>query len=97
MTQPVSFDTVRRVGDVRVERVLSGTNAVQAADTRAQPAAEHVPVSKLTEIARRLAAEGPPVDHARIAQISQAIASGAYRIDAAAIADAMLRRLSLAD
>jgi flagellar biosynthesis anti-sigma factor FlgM len=44
------------------------------------------------ELARALAEEGPPVDHARLAQISQAIASGDYRIDAAAIADALLGR-----
>ena len=41
-------------------------------------------------MARELADAGPPVDHARIAQIRQAISLGSYRIDPGAIADAML-------
>lgn len=93
MTQPVSYHPLRPTDKIRVER----SAPPKAGDAHSPPVAANVPVSKLTEIARRLAAEGPPVDHARIAQISQAIAAGTYRVDAAAIADAMLRRLSLSD
>jgi flagellar biosynthesis anti-sigma factor FlgM len=42
-------------------------------------------------MARELTDAGPPVDHARIAQIRQAISLGSYRIDPSAIADAVLR------
>jgi negative regulator of flagellin synthesis FlgM len=48
-------------------------------------------LSTLTAMARELSDAGPPVDHARIAQIRQAIAQGSYRIDPNAIADAVLR------
>jgi flagellar biosynthesis anti-sigma factor FlgM len=57
--------------------------------------AEHptttVSLSKLTAIARELAAAEAPVDFARIAQIRQAISLGSYRIDPNVIADAVLR------
>lgn len=95
MTQPVSFSPARAPADVRTDRIAATArhNALTAAaGAGAVAPVADVPLPSLTRLARALAAEGPPVDHARLAQISQAIASGDYRIDAAAIADALLGR-----
>lgn len=64
--------------------------AIRSPD-RIEPAApvgdrEHLDPSSIAE----LVGAGPPVDHEKVAQIRQAIAAGAYRIDAKAIADAMI-------
>ena len=45
---------------------------------------------KLVSMAADLAKAGPPVDHAKIAQLRQAIARGEYSTDADAIAHAMV-------
>lgn len=93
MTQPVSFSPARAPADVRTDRIAAtALHNVLTADAGAVAPVADVPLPRLTRLARTLAAEGPPVDHARLAQISQAIASGDYRIDAAAIADALLGR-----
>ncbi|MFD1766781.1 flagellar biosynthesis anti-sigma factor FlgM [Sphingorhabdus buctiana] len=86
MTQPISFRPLHGPGSVR----RTGAETVPAAPSSGQQSAS-VPLARLTGLARALANEGPPVDHARIAQIRQAIASGSYRPDANAVADAMLR------
>jgi flagellar biosynthesis anti-sigma factor FlgM len=94
MTQPVSFNPTRAVGEKRIAAMSK--NDVQVASmaaTNAPAAQPNVPLSKLTTIAKELVAAGPPYDLARIAQISQAIATGDYKIDVAAIADAMLLRM----
>jgi len=93
MTQPVSFSPARAPADLRSDRIAAPArhNALTTKESATAPVAD-VPLSRLTGLARALAQEGPPVDHARLAQISQAIASGDYRIDAAAIADALLGR-----
>ncbi len=44
----------------------------------------------LVTLAQDLAKQGPPVDYARIAQISQAIAQGSFAIDVREIARAMV-------
>jgi flagellar biosynthesis anti-sigma factor FlgM len=95
MTQPVSFNPARAVGERRIAVAPKSETAV--ASLPAQTAVPSMPLSKLTSLAHDLAAEGPPYDLARIAQVSQAIASGDYRIEVAAIADAMLRRMPPAD
>lgn len=84
MTQPVSFTPLR-----------AGQPVAKATSARATPVdtsenVPPVPVARLTQLAHELAMQEPPVDHARIAQLRQAIASGEYRPDAKAIADAML-------
>ena len=86
MTQPIAFRPLLApkplaVGEVHKQLPVSAKIS--------QPVA--VPLARLTSLVKSLADEGPPVDHARIAQLRQAIASGHYRPDAAAIADAMLR------
>lgn len=45
---------------------------------------------KLIRMANDLAAQGPPIDTARIAGIRQAIALGSYRVDPTRIANAIL-------
>jgi flagellar biosynthesis anti-sigma factor FlgM len=91
MTQPVSFSPARAPADVRTDRIAATARHNALTAGAVAPVAD-VPLPRLTRLASALAAEGPPVDHARLAQISQAIASGDYRIDAAAIADALLGR-----
>ncbi len=45
---------------------------------------------KLVSMAQELAAQGPPIDYAKISQLRQAMAVGAYRLDADRIAQALL-------
>ncbi|MGC1470788.1 MAG: flagellar biosynthesis anti-sigma factor FlgM [Sphingorhabdus sp.] len=84
MTQPVSFTPLRTSHSVAQAPAARDT-PVNAAEN-----APPVPVARLSRLANELAMQAPPVDHARIAQLRQAIASGDYRPDAQAIADAML-------
>ncbi len=48
------------------------------------------PVPRLLDLVADLAQSGPPVDYVRIAQVRRAIADGSYRIDANALAKAIL-------
>ena len=52
------------------------------------PARSSLP--QLVNLATELARQGPPVDHARIAQIKAAIANGYYEVDVNRIAAAIL-------
>lgn len=89
MVDPVSFGPLRPIG----QRGLAAPKGEVADGGIAASAVQASPVSlsKLTAAARALAQAGPPVDYARIAQIRQAIATGGYRPDAEAIANAVLR------
>lgn len=87
MTQPISFRPLRAREPLAHPALLQG----EAVAARTTSQAAHVPVARLTGLARTLASQEPPIDHARIAQIRQAIASGGYRPEAEAIAKAMLR------
>ncbi len=94
MALPISLSPAPIGGDKRIVKAtpnqFDGARQSSQGITLPQP---RVPLSKLTEAARRLVGEGPPFDNVRIAQIRQAIASGQYRTDAAAIADAILSRV----
>ena len=46
---------------------------------------------KLIGLASELASQGPPIDHAKIARVREAIVLGTYRVRPEAIADALLR------
>ena len=46
--------------------------------------------TQLVRVAKELASEPAPVDHARVAQIKASISSGTYRTDPEAIASALL-------
>jgi negative regulator of flagellin synthesis FlgM len=54
----------------------------------APPTSASVP--RLLDLVADLAQAGPPVDYARIAQIRRAIADGSYKIDADAVAKALV-------
>lgn len=47
-------------------------------------------ISRLMELAADLAQLGPPIDYAKIAQVRRAIADGTYKIDADAVAMAII-------
>ena len=61
----------------------------------AQQLSPQLSASRLADLARDLAEAGPPVAHARIARLRQAIAQGSYEVDAGRIADALLRQLAV--
>lgn len=84
MTQPVSFTPLR------ASQTVAKATSARATPVNAPEDAPLVPVARLTRLAHELAMQEPPVDHVRIAQLRQAIASGDFRPDAQAIADAML-------
>lgn len=70
--------TVRSEGTGKNEPVAK----VDAADAQASDA--------VTTPAAELAAQGAPIDSAKVASIREAIANGTYKIDAKAIADRMI-------
>ena len=94
MVDPISFGPLRSVEHRKTKAAPRPANAASKAPTATLAAEQATPkfsLSKLTAMARELSDAGPPVDHARIAQIRQAISLGSYRIDPSAIADAVLR------
>lgn len=86
MAQPVSFSPLR------ASQAVAPAAPVRNDPHKMPEVKASVPVARLTILARELAKQEPPVDHARIAQLRQAIASGGYRPEARAIADAMLHQ-----
>ena len=102
MVNPVNFGPLRPVDDRRFHAnkagdTGNGTAIRSSAGQAAEIASPQVPLAKLTNLARQLAESGPPVDYAKIAQISQAISQGRYKVDAQAVADAMLRFYAAGD
>jgi flagellar biosynthesis anti-sigma factor FlgM len=94
MVDPILFGPLRSVEHRKAAAAsnpaTSGGKAVEAS-VKADQATPKVSLSKLTALARELADAGTPIDHARIAQIRQAISLGSYQIDPNAIADAVVR------
>ncbi len=70
--------------------VASGKAKKSDVSVASVPTTQRPSLPKLVRLANDLAAQGPPVDFARIAEIRQAIALGTYRVDANRIAVAML-------
>jgi negative regulator of flagellin synthesis FlgM len=73
---------------------FAAANTVETAAAKHHKAvstADPASLSKLINLARTLADQGPPIDSAKIAQVRQAIADGNYQIDVEALANAMLR------
>jgi len=73
----------------------------RTANVRSEGVAKNEPVAKvesadaqasgtITTPAAELAAQGAPIDTAKVASIREAIANGSYKIDAKAIADRMI-------
>ena len=90
MVDPISFGPLRPV-EHRKTVVANPESKSSATAVKTEQATPTFSLSKLTALARELTDAGPPVDHARIAQIRQAISLGSYRLDPGAIADAVLR------
>lgn len=65
-------------------------DAAPAPKARPTELALSASLPKLVNLARELAEQGPPVDHAKIAQVRQAIAQGSYHIDTEKLATAIL-------
>ena len=90
MVDPISFGPLRSVEHRKSVAAKPESNSAAVA-MKTEQATPTFSLSKLTAMARELTDAGPPVDHARIAQIRQAISLGSYRLDPSAIADAVLR------
>jgi len=86
----LQVSSISRIAPAR--RVANGSESPSVATARAVGnAPASVPVTRLTSLAKELGEQGPPVDHARIAMLRDAIASGAYTVDATLIANAAVR------
>ncbi len=84
MVDPVS-------GPSRPNAVMPGAAAPRRDPVRTLPVTTaSATLPQLVGLAADLIAQGPPVDFARIALIRQAIASGGYKPDPQAIANAIL-------
>lgn len=77
-----------RAGAVR--KLAAGSAAGRPDAPVPTAAGEAAPATRLLGLTRTLAEQGPPVDVARVAALRTAIAGGDYRVDAAALAQAML-------
>ncbi len=74
-----------------VKNAKAGTAASRPVPVAPRPVqVQGASLPKLVRMANDLAAMGPPVDAARIAEIRQAIATGNYPVDPQTIADAIL-------
>ena len=94
MVDPISFGPLRSVEHRKTAAAPTQPHAESKAAAGSLAAEQAIPkfsLSTLTALVRDLADAGPPIDHARIAQIRQAISLGSYRVDPNAIADAVLR------
>ncbi|WP_260597351.1 flagellar biosynthesis anti-sigma factor FlgM [Sphingomonas endolithica] len=75
---------------IKTERGVAPVPRIVPAATRAQePALDSVSPSAIASTARSFAAT-PPIDHARVAQLRQAIAEGSFTIRPDKIADKMI-------
>jgi negative regulator of flagellin synthesis FlgM len=94
MIDPVRTGQVSRPGKVvtTIDNARRATVPAQGTAADAVNAESSAPVSlaRLVTLAADLASAGPPVDYQRIAGIRQAIADGSYKLDADAVAKAMV-------
>ena len=88
MVDPARFGAVQPVTPVRPRDTIATHPQTQR--STAQAPAQHTSLPQLLNMVAELATHGPPVDHAKIAQIRQAIAFGSYRADPDAIAGALI-------
>ncbi len=90
-----------RTGSVTPIAIRAATTAVDGTEVRrltpqdlrpaqGTPSASSASLPRLLDLVAELAHSGPPVDYARIAQVRRAIADGSYRIDANALAKAII-------
>ena len=95
MVDPARFGAVQPVSPVRSRDTVATlvphrASQYNAAQTPAQQTSHQTSLPQLLNMVAELATHGPPVDHAKIAQIRQAIAFGSYRADPDAIAGALI-------
>jgi len=83
VTGPVRTGAVRRLAAGSAEAARPGAPVSAASGETAS-------ATRLLGLTQTLAEQGPPVDVARIAALRTAIAGGDYRVDAGALAQAML-------
>jgi negative regulator of flagellin synthesis FlgM len=86
MVDPARFGAVQPVTPVRPRDTI----ATQTQRSAAQTPSQQTSLPQLLNMVAELATHGPPVDHAKIAQLRQAIAFGSYRADPDAIAEALI-------
>lgn len=86
MVEPVTLWPVRSVSKSMPEEGARLART-QSASSRPHPTENSLP--KLVSLAADLAKADAPIDHAKVAQIQQAIAHGEYAIDVNATAHAM--------
>ncbi len=77
-----------RAGAVR--KLAAGSTAARPDAPIPAAIGETASTTRLLGLTRTLAEQGPPVDVARVAALRTAIAGGDYRVDAGALAQAML-------
>lgn len=86
MVDPVTLWSMRPVSRSVKDDGARATRT-ETTPTRGTPAGHSLP--KLVSLASDLAKAGPPVDHAKIAHLRQAIAQGEYSVDVDRLAHAM--------
>jgi len=94
MIDPVQRGRVSAIATNAARPNLATQTTPKAVTVSEAPAASTrsgLPMTRLLDLAADLARAEPPVDYARIAQVRRAIADGAYQIDSAALAKAMIR------
>lgn len=84
MINAVGPTGIARTNSVRSEGMAKSEPVAKIEGTDAQAS------GAITTPAAELAAQGAPIDTAKVASIREAIANGTYRIDAKAIADRMI-------
>ncbi len=85
----------RVVASQTYEKMTPATNKAEAPPVTPVKATSSVAVSVLADLARQLARQEPPIDHARIAQLRTAIAQGHNNVDAEEVASALARHFGL--
>ncbi len=88
MVDPVTLWPLRAVSKSVTDEGARKTHA-QTVSTSTRVTAVSLP--KLVNLTAELAKAGPPMDHAKIAQLSRAIAHGEYSHDVDAIPNSMIR------
>lgn len=77
------------------DKMTPATAKAEAPPVTPVKASSSVAVTVLTDLARQLSKQAPPIDHAKIAQIRTAIAQGHNNVDAEQVATALARHYGI--